>query len=389
MMMEPNQTMTKTWMRNQHHQDLNQDWLQLAFTWARFWVGPEMDLWKKRVKSDCEELLSRFQQTDSVRFEVFSSIWREMKFSHIFYGTVAHKRRTFSRLVLDTAYCYLLPPFSFQIRVGGLYLLYSLYQSQTASPQEQIRLALKDWDDVKKFEKDAVDAQHFDVVYIIQQLMFCKAFHFTAMPTVLFFKKNRNPEKSVLCERFLERACRPQELINIDLLEEMSNIHEMYEKMKTSAICRADSSVNLLRKDAVSQLRSTVMDFYKWQRSKDSVDEAEDGNEATSSQQECSKRAELLASIKSKAFGEAAETSKSRRHRQVEMDGAEPGPGPASLRARITKPSLKSRTKEAVRISGDVWKEADSTTQINRLVSLESCSITAGNTKMKKRFKRE
>lgn len=44
----------------------------------------EMDFCRKQVKSDCEELLSRFQRTESVRFEVFSKIWREMKFSHIF-----------------------------------------------------------------------------------------------------------------------------------------------------------------------------------------------------------------------------------------------------------------------------------------------------------------
>lgn len=43
-----------------------------------------MDSFVKQVKSDCEELLDRFQQTDSVRFEVFSQIWKEMKFSQIF-----------------------------------------------------------------------------------------------------------------------------------------------------------------------------------------------------------------------------------------------------------------------------------------------------------------
>lgn len=51
----------------------------------------------------------------------------------------------------------------------------------------QIRLALKDWDDVKKFERDAVDAQHMDAVFILRQLMMCKAFFFTAMPTVVSF----------------------------------------------------------------------------------------------------------------------------------------------------------------------------------------------------------
>eukprot|EP00064_Thunnus_orientalis_P026304 superscaffoldBa00016237_g26804 len=182
-----------------------------------------------------------------------------------------HEKRTFSRLVLDTAYRYFLPPFSFQIRVGGLYLLYSLFHCQTASPSEQIRLSLKDWEDVKKFEKDAVNAQHFDVTFILRQMMFHKAFHFTAMPTLLAFKKKRKIEGSPLCEEFMERTSRPQELINTELLEELSNIHDLYEKMKVSVASsseQAPSSVNLIRKDLVPQLRGTVVDFYKWQQRK-------------------------------------------------------------------------------------------------------------------------
>ncbi|GAA6227422.1 snRNA-activating protein complex subunit 1-like [Lates japonicus] len=336
-----------------------------------------MDYCRKQVKSDCEELLSRFQQTESVRFEVFSKIWREMNFSHIFYGTVKREKRAFSRLVLDSAYSFFLPPFSFQIRVGGLYLLYGLYQCQTASPPEQIRLALKDWDDVKKFEKDALDAQHYDTVYIFRKLMSLKAFHFTAMPTLLAYQKKRKVERSALCEEFVERASRPQELINIELLEELSNIHGLYEKLKTSVSSmseQADSSLNLTHKDLVPQLRSTVVHFYNWQQRKDGAEEDEDSGEGTSSQQECSIRAERLASIKSKAYGQAAEASKSRRHRQVEVDftSSEAGPSNTPGPSRITKPSLKARTNENVHISGDVWKEATTTTQINRLTSLDS-----------------
>lgn len=54
-------------------------------------------------------------------------------------GTTKREKRMFSRLVLDTAYSFFLPPFNFQIRVGGLYLLYSLYHCQTTSPPERVR----------------------------------------------------------------------------------------------------------------------------------------------------------------------------------------------------------------------------------------------------------
>uniref|UniRef100_A0A3Q0SY10 Small nuclear RNA activating complex, polypeptide 1b n=1 Tax=Amphilophus citrinellus TaxID=61819 RepID=A0A3Q0SY10_AMPCI len=254
-----------------------------------------MDFCRKQVKADCEELLRRFQQTQSVRFEIFARIWRKMAFSQIFQpgSQSPHEKRKFSRLILDMASVFFLPPFSFQIRVGGLYLLYSLYQCQSASPSEQIRLALKDWADVKMFEKDAIEAQHFDVVYILKQLMFCKAFHFTAMPSQLAYNRKRNVERSPMDEKFMERVSRPQELINIELLDEMSNIHQHYDKLKTSTLSltspQSDPSINLIRKNLVPQLRKTVIDFYKWQKKKSS------------------RRAELLAFIKSKAYEQAAE----------------------------------------------------------------------------------
>ncbi|KAK2826789.1 hypothetical protein Q5P01_021003 [Channa striata] len=335
-----------------------------------------MDYCRKQVKSDCEELLTRFQRTESVRFEIFSKIWREMKFAQIFYGTVNHEKRMFSRLLLDTAFTYFLPPFSFQIRAGGLYLLYSLYQCQNTSHPEKIRLALKDWEDVKKFEKDAMDAQHFDTIYILHQLMYLKAFHFTAMPTLLVYRKKRKVEQKVLCEKFMERACRPQELISVELLEELSNINELYAKLKTSACStseQANLSVNLIRKDLVPKLRNTVVDFYKWQQRKDDSDD-EDSSEGTSSQQDCSRRAERLALIKSKAYGEAAEAPRSRRHRQVEVDFIRHEAGSLNLSgpSRISRPSLKARTSGSALISGDAWREAANTTMINSLTTLDS-----------------
>lgn len=37
------------------------------------------------LKADCEALLSRFQEMDSVRFEDFTDLWRSMKFGTIFW----------------------------------------------------------------------------------------------------------------------------------------------------------------------------------------------------------------------------------------------------------------------------------------------------------------
>ncbi|RXM95251.1 Synaptotagmin-16 [Acipenser ruthenus] len=46
----------------------------------------------------------------------------------------------------------------------------------------EIRLALKDWEEVEAFQQDVINAQHFDAVYILRKMFLTKVFHFTAMP---------------------------------------------------------------------------------------------------------------------------------------------------------------------------------------------------------------
>lgn len=330
------------------------------------------------MKADCDLLLNRFQQTESVRFEVFSEIWRDMKFEQIFFGTMRHESRLFSRVVLDTAYEFLQPPFTFQIRVGGLYLLYALFHCQTADPPEKIRLALKDWEEVQKFEKDCFEAQHFDVVYVLRKLLHEKAFVFTAMPRLLRFERRKAFHRALVCESFVEKPLAPQTLINNSLIEEMSNVHDLYENLKSSACPQSDSSLSLTHRNLVQTLRGTVLDFYRWQQDKfvqDGSNGDEDCGEGTSTQQESSRRADLLASIKSRAYGEAAEVSKSRRHRAVEVDhvtSAEPNPAPSSKYEKRKRKTLKYRATNNVCVTGEVWKGASSNTNISRLTALDS-----------------
>ena len=53
----------------------------------------------------------------------------------------------------------------------------------------QIRVALKDWDEILKFQQDLINAQHFDAAYIFRRLRLDRAFHFTAMPKLVCYLK--------------------------------------------------------------------------------------------------------------------------------------------------------------------------------------------------------
>lgn len=55
------------------------------------------------------------------------------------------------------------------------------------------------------------------------------------------------------------------------LVQELSHIHGLYSKMKESMFASTEqpvSSVQLIRKDLVPELRRTVVDFYQWQNRK-------------------------------------------------------------------------------------------------------------------------
>lgn len=50
----------------------------------------------------------------------------------------ALQRNKLTKKTLDLAQQYFLPPYSFQIRVGALYLLYGLYNAQLCQPKQKV-----------------------------------------------------------------------------------------------------------------------------------------------------------------------------------------------------------------------------------------------------------
>ncbi|XP_020779265.2 snRNA-activating protein complex subunit 1-like [Boleophthalmus pectinirostris] len=270
---------------------------------------------------DVEELLARFQQTDTVRFEAFLAIWREMRFSDVYYGMhCMSEMKRFCRVTLATAVKYFLPPYSYQIRAGGLYLMYGLYYSQLAIPPVSIRIALKDWSHVEKFIQDSINSGHYDVVYIFKKLVAKKAIHYSAMPNFLHFRKQRTPNRETLCADFFGRSSVVQDLLSADILEEMSNIQNHYERMK-AAMPEVHSKTSMTHRDLVTNLKDCMSEFIVWQNKTFPLNKRKDQDEEREEEtvEEPSNRAKLLSSIKQKSFSNLQEGPKARRHRPVEV----------------------------------------------------------------------
>ncbi|XP_062351732.1 snRNA-activating protein complex subunit 1 [Cinclus cinclus] len=303
------------------------------------------------LKEDCEELLGAFQQADTVRFERFAELWRERRFHSVFYGRVrALERNKLTKKTLDLAQQYFLPPYSFQIRVGALYLLYGLYNVQLCQPKQKIRIALKDWPEIQKFQQDLLASQHYDAVYIFRRLRLARAFHFTAMPKLLTYKSKKKIGESYLKEEFKDPSNKVNSLITNDVLEELMNIHYHYQKMKcviSADKSQPDKALSLIKDDFVVNLKDITLEHQEWLQNREKLfqnaketDKTENKKkEAALLASEGSERANALARIKYRSYSAAVEVSKSRRHRQVQLESSESGPscGKSPSRSKKTR----------------------------------------------------
>ncbi|NWT56780.1 SNPC1 protein, partial [Erythrocercus mccallii] len=321
------------------------------------------------LKEDCEELLGAFLQADTVRFERFAELWRERRFHTVFYGKMrALQRNKLTKKTLDLAQQFFLPPYSFQIRVGALYLLYGLFNAQLCQPKQKIRIALKDWPEIQKFQLDLLDSQHYDAVYIFRRLRLARAFHFTAMPKLLTYRTKKKTE-NYFKEEFRDPCNRVTSLITNDVLEELMNIHDHYQKMKcviSADKSQPDKALSLIKDDFVLNLKDITVEHQEWQQNRvellqsvKGTDKTEDKmKEETSLKSEGSERANALARIKYRSYSAAIEVSKSRRHRQVQLESSESGSSCGKSPSKKT-----SRGPQPARRRGEMHMANETTTR--------------------------
>lgn len=268
------------------------------------------------------------------------------------------EKNTFTKEALALAWRYFLPPYTFQIRVGSLYLLYGLYNTQLCQPKQKIRVALKDWDEVLKFQQDLINAQHYDAAYIFRKLRLDKAFHFTAMPKLLSCRMKKKIQRAEVTEEFKDPNDRVMKLITSDVLEEMLNVHDHYQNMKhviSADKSNPDKALSLIKDDFFDTIKNIVLEHQQWHKDrknsslKSKVKDGEEKGEGNSQESESCERAETLAKIKSKAFSVVVQASKSRRHRQVKADSSDSDS--ASGQGQI-KAARRRRNRETLKSVG-------------------------------------
>ncbi|XP_052552079.1 snRNA-activating protein complex subunit 1 isoform X3 [Tympanuchus pallidicinctus] len=283
------------------------------------------------LQEDCEALLGAFQEADTVRFERFAELWRERRFHTIFHGRMrALERNKITKKTLELAQQYFLPPYAFQIRVGALYLLYGLYNTQLCQPKIKLNYRTK-----KKIQENE-----------------CK-------------------------EEFKDPSNRVSSLITNDVLEELMNIHEHYQKMKCAISAdksQPDKALSLIKEEFVVSLKDMALEHQEWQqkrlklllKAKEDDEMPNRVEEGTSLRSEGSERADALARIKHKSYSAVVEASKSRRHRQVVLESSESGLDYGKSPKRSKKSSRRPQPAEkrgSLEIRGRMQAEKETVTR--------------------------
>ncbi|RDD38771.1 snRNA-activating protein complex subunit 1 [Trichoplax sp. H2] len=193
------------------------------------------------VSHDFNSLLSKFIQTGSVRFKDFSHVWRQSNFSFIHcIHRDGYFRNKFTCELLSIACEYLSSSYEFQMRIGGLYLLYSLYATQLCVPKVKIRLTEAMYRELNVFQETIRKHNHHDADFILRILQNGKAFLFVAMPTRLCLNSNQiiSPSAENESEVILTRNA-VSNAIDIESLQNLSEIHEQYDDLKKQIAANA------------------------------------------------------------------------------------------------------------------------------------------------------
>ncbi|KAI8777741.1 uncharacterized protein LOC106072603 [Biomphalaria glabrata] len=210
------------------------------------------------VRTDFKRLMNDYIKLKTVRYEEFSKLWREKKMEYLYIGRSSDREaREFVEEIMLIALEYFLPPYQFQVRVGGLYLLYGLYEIQPIIPKVKIRLTSSQWKDIVTFEQQASQQNHLDVIYVFHRLFEEKAFQFCyAAAEYNPYSKNILPadKEEDLADDMKEESTAVTENFNFETLEQLSFLMEKYQQSKFALDTTPHRSLNIISETITDDL---------------------------------------------------------------------------------------------------------------------------------------
>ncbi|XP_060596485.1 snRNA-activating protein complex subunit 1-like isoform X2 [Ruditapes philippinarum] len=218
------------------------------------------------VKTDFENLLQKFSSAGTVRYEKFAECWRELNMSCYCAGRqTIREAKEFVEQCFNIASQFWLPPSSFLVRAGALYLLYGLYNYQLVQPKVKIRATPDQWKEIVEFQKEAREQQHLDLDFVFQKLLLEKAFQFVATPEEAGHKSKGVEDSKIIPDSMKEETSMLDEIFSSSSLNQLALVHDQYQKMKLALngedASEPDTSLNIVHPDLISGIYKTLQTY--------------------------------------------------------------------------------------------------------------------------------
>ncbi|XP_053373952.1 snRNA-activating protein complex subunit 1-like [Mercenaria mercenaria] len=215
------------------------------------------------VKTDFEKLLQNFTSAGTVRYEKFAECWRELNMGCFCAGRQSKREtREFVEQCFHIATQFWLPPSSFLVRAGALYLLYGLYHYQLVMPKVKIRVTPEQWKTIMEYQEEAREQQHLDLDYVFQKLLLDKAFQFVATPEEVSLKQRGSDDNKIIPDSMKEETSMLDEIFSSSSLNQLSLVHDQYQKMKLAIhgedAAEPDTSLNIVHSDLITGIYKTL-----------------------------------------------------------------------------------------------------------------------------------
>ncbi|XP_028163289.1 snRNA-activating protein complex subunit 1 isoform X1 [Ostrinia furnacalis] len=122
---------------------------------------------------DCEELIHRWIKTDTLTFETFCELWKDMQFDMLYHGrSSGTELAELSEELIQIAKHYMVSnPDNFEESVGGLFLVYGLINLQPYPGFATVRFVPEDVYAIKRIETMARASRRKDVLYILGSVL--------------------------------------------------------------------------------------------------------------------------------------------------------------------------------------------------------------------------
>lgn len=272
------------------------------------------------VRTDSDKLLQKFIENGDIKYKEFAKCWRELKFSLIFMGRTNHKEQTeLNAECFRIAKMYWDPKYSFSYHIGGFFLLYGFYKKQISKPPDRIRIQMEEWKFLIDLMNICKEKKMYDVNYIFYIMCEENAFHF------VYNSKMFGPKISLSDSDTIEQEVRWKEILmpldsfsSSGELDQISTIHEKYQKLKESFDISISNSLSLIKDNIAGKalldmktfLQDTNKDIYKAKTKTNSNKSKEENIQKESEEENIGEHRALL---RKKIFSDDLSLSRSRR----------------------------------------------------------------------------